>query len=234
MENSLGEISPFSEIKNLALCEVQEDSCLNNMEYSIGSLRQKSNSTVSQFNLNACAQPFMPNTSTNNCDSSPSNICDDNYALNDALLTPSVLNLPNDFNVTTECEEDLEILNKIRTKNLNNVVIGLLNVNSFNAKFDSIRSIVIDKIDILVLVETKLDDTYPTSQFIMGGYSSPFRRDRNRYGGGILIYVREDIPCKILHNHNLPEDIEGIFLELNFRKSKSQNMINMFSRRFQC
>ena len=54
----------------------------------------------------------------------------------------------------------------------------------------------------------------------MGGYSSPFRRDRNRYGGGILTYVREDIPCKILHNHNLLEDIEGIFLELNFRKSK--------------
>ena len=64
MENSLGEISPFSEIKNLALCEVQQDSCLNNMEYSISSLHEKSNSTVSQFNLNACAQPFMPNTST--------------------------------------------------------------------------------------------------------------------------------------------------------------------------
>ena len=72
----------------------------------------------------------------------------------------------------------------------------------------------------MVLVETKLDDTYPTSQFFMGGYSIPFRRDRNRYDGGILIYVLEDIPCKILHHHNLPEDIEGIFLELNFRKSK--------------
>ena len=54
----------------------------------------------------------------------------------------------------------------------------------------------------------------------MEGYCRPFRRDRNRYGGGILIYVREDIPCKILPDHNLPEDIEGIFIELNFRKSK--------------
>ena len=52
--------------------------------------------------------------------------------------------------------------------------------------------IVIDKIDVMVLVETKLDDTYPTSQFFMGGYSRPFRRDRNIYGGGFLIYVRED------------------------------------------
>ena len=39
-------------------------------------------------------------------------------------------------------------------------------------------------------------------------------------GGGIIIYVREDIPTKILTKHNLPEDIEGIFLEINFRKSK--------------
>ena len=48
----------------------------------------------------------------------------------------------------------------------------------------------------------------------------PIRRDRNRFGGGILIYVREDIPCKLLNNHNLPDDIEGLFVELNFRKSR--------------
>ena len=48
-------------------------------------------------------------------------------------------------------DEGLEILSKIRTKNLNKVVIGVLNVNSINAKIDSIRSTVIDKIDIMVL-----------------------------------------------------------------------------------
>ena len=42
------------------------------------------------------------------------------------------------------------------------------------------------------------------------------RLDRNRNGGGIFVYVREDIPTKILTKHNLPEDIEGIFLEINF------------------
>ena len=39
-------------------------------------------------------------------------------------------------------------------------------------------------------------------------------------GGGIIIYVRKDIPTKILTKHNFPEDIEGIFRETNFRKSK--------------
>ena len=44
--------------------------------------------------------------------------------------------------------------------------------------------------------------------------------DRNRHGGGILIYVREDIPSKQLKRHNFPSDIEGIFVELNLKKVK--------------
>ena len=46
--------------------------------------------------------------------------------------------------------------------------------------------------------ETKLDDTFPTSQFLIKGFSTPFRNDRTSKGGGILSYVREDIPCKII------------------------------------
>ena len=75
-------------------------------------------------------------------------------------------------------------------------------------------------IDILVLTETKLDHTFPTNQFLIEGFSEPYRRDRNGNGGGILIYVREDIPSKELREHNFPEDIEGIFVEINMRKCK--------------
>ena len=39
-------------------------------------------------------------------------------------------------------------------------------------------------------------------------------------GGGIIIYVREGITTRILTEYNLPEDIEGIFPEINFRKSE--------------
>ena len=44
--------------------------------------------------------------------------------------------------------------------------------------------------------------------------------DRNKNGGGILIYVREDIPSKELTTHFFPDDIEGIFIEINLRKTK--------------
>ena len=44
--------------------------------------------------------------------------------------------------------------------------------------------------------EIKLDDTFPT--VFMQGYSTPFRKDRTSKGGGILLYFREDIPCKTI------------------------------------
>ena len=44
--------------------------------------------------------------------------------------------------------------------------------------------------------------------------------DRNRNGGGVIIYVMEDIPSKILEKHKLPQDVEGMFVELSFRKIK--------------
>ena len=53
------------------------------------------------------------------------------------------------------------------------------------------------------------------------GFSVPNRLDRNRKGGGYMIYVRDDILSKMLAKHNLPEDIEAAFIELNFRKCKS-------------
>ena len=76
------------------------------------------------------------------------------------------------------------------------------------------------KVDILVITETKLDASFPNIQFLIEGYSPPYRMDRNKNGGGILIYVREDIPSKELTTHFFPDDIEGIFIEINLRKTK--------------
>ena len=77
-------------------------------------------------------------------------------------------------------------------------------------------------LDILIITEIKLDDTFPVSQFHFDGYSKPYRLDRNRKGGrgGVIIYVREDIPSKILTKHVLPTYIEAFIIEFNFRKCK--------------
>ena len=56
--------------------------------------------------------------------------------------------------------------------------------------------------------------------FIWMVFSLPYRIDRNRNGGGVMIFVKEDIPSKLLTKHNFPTDVEGFLIELNFRKSK--------------
>ena len=67
--------------------------------------------------------------------------------------------------------------------------------------------------DILLISETKIDSSFPTAQFLINGFTT-YRRDRNRNGGGILLYIREDIP---LHTADV---IEGFYIEINIRKKK--------------
>ena len=75
-------------------------------------------------------------------------------------------------------------------------------------------------VDLLVLAETTLDESHPSSEFYMDDYRKPFRRDKTRYSGGLLIYVNEDIPSRELNHHTCPNDIQHIVIELNLRKQK--------------
>ena len=54
----------------------------------------------------------------------------------------------------------------------------------------------------------------------MKGRAEPFWLDRNRNGGGVMIYIRDDFPSRLLSKHVFPNDIEGLYIELNFRKRK--------------
>ena len=117
-------------------------------------------------------------------------------------------------------KNDTSFLNNLRVKHHNKIIIGTINVNSLSSKFELLKQYISNKIDILIIVETKLDDSFPNSQFLINGFSEPYRRDRNRNGGGIIVYVREDIPSKVLKKHSFPDDIEGIFIEINLRKQK--------------
>ena len=128
-----------------------------------------------------------------------------------------------DTNISTpdsDSENALDMLREIRIKNVNNVTIGTLNINSLAPKFEQLREIIGKNLDILTIQETKLDSSFPTQQFSLDGFSAPYRLDRNREGGGILIYVREDIPSKQLSKHTFTKSVEGLFIEINLRKTK--------------
>ena len=76
------------------------------------------------------------------------------------------------------------------------------------------------KVDILVLTENKLDASFSAKQFLIESFSEPFRFDRNSSGDRVLLYIREDIPFREIKLHRHPHDIEGIFVEVNLRKTK--------------
>ena len=73
---------------------------------------------------------------------------------------------------------------------------------------------------VIAIAETKLDDSFPTEQFLVEGYYPPLRKDRNAHGGGLLLYIRNDIPCRPITNlTNLHSHPESIFVELFIRKT---------------
>ena len=111
------------------------------------------------------------------------------------------------------------ILKDIRIKNRDRVIFGTLNINSIASKIDQLRAVLGNFLDIFTIQETKLDNNIPNAELMINGYSEPYRLDRNRSGGGILIYIREDIPTKPL-NHSFNHNVEGLFIEINLRKTK--------------
>ena len=105
-----------------------------------------------------------------------------------------------------------------RLKNVNQLIIAHLNINSLRNKFEFLISLIKDKIDVLMISETKLDEIFPTSQFMINSFSAPVRLDRNDKGGGIILYIRDDIPSRLVSTES--SQVEGFFVEINLRNKK--------------
>ena len=122
---------------------------------------------------------------------------------------------------SSNIESDISELISLRKRFPNNPMIGYLNINHIGNKIINLRDICFKApIDILCIDETKLDCSYPDSQFHIDGYQfPPFRKDRNKNGGGKIVYTREGIIVKRL------KELEGktseiICLELTISKKK--------------
>ena len=51
------------------------------------------------------------------------------------------------------------------------------------------------------------------------GFTPPYRLDRTEHGGGLILFITEDIPSKLLPNVN-PGNVENIVVEINLRSKK--------------
>ena len=77
-------------------------------------------------------------------------------------------------------------------------MIGQLNINSVRNKFEMRTSLITNKIDGLLLSETKIDETFPLAQFLISGFAKPLRLYKNSRGGGIMLFIRDNIPFRLL------------------------------------
>ena len=70
----------------------------------------------------------------------------------------------------------------------------------------------------MLVSETKIDGSFLQSQFVIDGFSAPYRLDHNCLGGGLILLVKEDIPSNLLTIEE--KTTESFCVELNLRNSK--------------
>ena len=86
-------------------------------------------------------------------------------------------------------------------------------------KFSILQQTVSSKTDILLLSETKIDDSFPDSQFFVEGFKM-YCKDRTKTGGGLLLYLNENLPGKIISSYNFKENSEIILFEFSVSNIK--------------
>ena len=107
--------------------------------------------------------------------------------------------------------QDKLILNDL--KHSKGIKIACLNINSLPKHIDELRILMQNSpIDILAINETKIDDSFLEDEISLAGYHI-IRKDRNRHGGGVLLYVHQAIPCTE-RNDLLTGSLENICVEI--------------------
>ena len=80
-------------------------------------------------------------------------------------------------------------------------LIWHININSVaDLKFFELRSLILKIVfDIIVIIECKVDHSFPDSHFHIKGFCL-YRKDRHSFGGGGFIYVRRGLIVTRIHD----------------------------------
>ena len=114
----------------------------------------------------------------------------------------------------------LEGLYNLIKCNRKNIISSCINVNSIRNKLDDLKLLLGKYLGIICISETKLDETFPTAQFAIEDFNKPYRLDITSNSGGLLFYVKANLPSKLIRFYNFPNDIQCIPIELNISTKK--------------
>ena len=98
------------------------------------------------------------------------------------------------------------------------MVFAHWNINSIRNKFELLCEQVWGNTDVLMVSDTKIDNSFLIGNFLINGFNQPYRLDRDSKGGGIMLYIRQDIPSNILTTDKEP--IESLYVELHLWNKK--------------
>ena len=104
-------------------------------------------------------------------------------------------------------------LNSLKLPN-KGLAIAHVNVCSVRNKIHELNSLVqANTIHILALTETHLDSFILDPAVSLEGYSL-FRKDRDRYGGGVAIYIQSHLPSKLCLEF-MYSDVEALRVQIH-------------------
>ena len=99
-----------------------------------------------------------------------------------------------------------------RSVDSKNFKISCLNVRSLYPKVEEIRKFVKTyNFDIFIANETWLDESFSDRDVEIPNYDV-IRRDRNRQGGGVCIYVKSDMKYNVLNGYGV--DLESVWISI--------------------
>ena len=96
---------------------------------------------------------------------------------------------------------NLNELYEIRLTNPNMLIFEHINIKSLRNKFDILQEVIENGVDVLLTSLTKLYALFPSSQFILDGFTPIYR---------IMRFVRENIPSKLLNADTSISGIESV------------------------
>ena len=102
-------------------------------------------------------------------------------------------------------------LKSLRIRNHSNAIFSYLNISSIRNKFDDLKPIIDEIVDILCVAETKID----ISSIQLD--SKSYRLYISERRGWLLVYIRFHLPFRRLSYYTTPKNIQIIPLELNLR-----------------
>jgi exonuclease III len=107
----------------------------------------------------------------------------------------------------------------LRGEHQKNFIAAYLNINSLINKYTVVNDMLTKQpVDLICIAETKLDASTPDRQIEAEQYRL-FRADRDSNGGGLVVHVRSDLPCRQRQDIKT-QGVESIAIEIRLDKDK--------------